>query len=625
MASGSGLAGTAARTPRPITGSREPPLMPPPTTQPGARSTPYPPSPTRGTPGSPANSNGSRIPAERRALEGLSGLHRHHAEDESARVLQDRVPLAVLEHCRAEADHPGHLRGHVVGLDVEVHPRRGARARALRLQRDRADAAQRAVLRHPLVLPGRRDALHPGPEGQGPLPVLLGVVDQDEADAGAVHGPNRTDLEEPLDEALLLRVDADPVDDQLLREDQGVRHVAAQHAADGQVEDQVERAVEGPLPLLLDLLAGHPAVLLAVEVPDDRVLVPLHRIGVHVGAEHCVAGGVGLQEERITGVVGTVHGSDHVLGVTADVLHGVDLADRRPLDLVVLAQRPERRPGTDAGGHLGADLEPGVLPAPQPMGGEPGRGDEAVPAVGAVPGLLEGGDHEVALAVGVRVVGAVGVALQLVVGGVGELLELPVPGVGQGAVRPVELVAPDELALGLSGGAGTGAQPGRGQAQGRDRPRCPSSHGGRLGRIRPYAPESSRSSSASVSSATSASSWMSTDEPTSSSEPSRARAARPALLSINSAILVSIVCEAMIRHAVTGSAWPMRCTRSMAWVCSASVQESSARTTLEEIWRLMPTPAAIREQMMIWTSGSSWNALMFSSRAFGVWSPRISE
>ena len=40
---------------------------------------------------------------------------------------------------------------------------------------------------------------------------------------------------------------------------------------------------------------------------------------------------------------------------------------------------------------------------------------------------------------------------------------------------------------------------------------------------------------------------------TSSSEPSSARAASPALLSISSAILVSMVCAAMIRHAVTGS------------------------------------------------------------------------
>jgi hypothetical protein len=36
------------------------------------------------------------------------------------------------------------------------------------------------------------------------------------------------------------------------------------------------------------------------------------------------------------------------------------------------------------------------------------------------------------------------------------------------------------------------------------------------------------------------------------------------LLSISSAILASIVCAAMIRHAVTGSFCPMRWLRSMA-------------------------------------------------------------
>ncbi len=54
-----------------------------------------------------------------------------------------------------------------------------------------------------------------------------------------------------------------------------------------------------------------------------------------------------------------------------------------------------------------------------------------------------------------------------------------------------------------------------------------------------------------------------------------------------------MVCAAMIRQAVTGSVWPIRCTRSIAWVCSAFVQESSASTTLEATWRLIPTPAAV--------------------------------
>jgi hypothetical protein len=58
---------------------------------------------------------------------------------------------------------------------------------------------------------------------------------------------------------------------------------------------------------------------------------------------------------------------------------------------------------------------------------------------------------------------------------------------------------------------------------------------------------------ASVNSATRASSCTSAEDDTSSSEPSSARAASPALLSISSAILASMVWAAMIRHAVTGS------------------------------------------------------------------------
>src|SRR3954454_23168137 len=58
---------------------------------------------------------------------------------------------------------------------------------------------------------------------------------------------------------------------------------------------------------------------------------------------------------------------------------------------------------------------------------------------------------------------------------------------------------------------------------------------------------------ASVSRLTRASTCTSAEDATSSSDPSSARAARPALLSMSSAILVSRVCAAMIRQAVTGS------------------------------------------------------------------------
>ena len=67
----------------------------------------------------------------------------------------------------------------------------------------------------------------------------------------------------------------------------------------------------------------------------------------------------------------------------------------------------------------------------------------------------------------------------------------------------------------------------------------------------------------------------------------------------------------------------MRCTRSIACVCSASVQLSSASTTFDEACRLTPTPAAVSEQTATATSGSLLNASIWSWRNAAVWSPRI--
>ena len=144
--------------------------------------------------------------------------------------------------------------------------------------------------------------------------------------------------------------------------------------------------------------------------------------------------------------VGAVHGADHVRRGRGRRTPWRRSRRPRATRLPPPHPGPERRPGADTGGHLGADLEAGVLPAVEAPGREPGRGDVAVPAVDAVAGLLVGRDDEVAAAVGVHVVGAVGVALLLVVGGVGVLLELPLVRVRQGAVGAVELVAPDQLA-----------------------------------------------------------------------------------------------------------------------------------------------------------------------------------
>ena len=110
---------------------------------------------------------------------------------------------------------------------------------------------------------------------------------------------------------------------------------------------------------------------------------------------------------------------------------------------------------------------------------------------------------------------------------------------------------------------------------------------------------------------------------TAESSPSSARAASPALLPMSSAIFASIVWAAMMRQAVTGSTCPMRCTRSMACVCSALVQLSSASTTLEAACRLIPTPAAVSEATTTATSGSLLNASTCAWRNAAVWSPRI--
>ena len=94
---------------------------------------------------------------------------------------------------------------------------------------------------------------------------------------------------------------------------------------------------------------------------------------------------------------------------------------------------------------------------------------------------------------------------------------------------------------------------------------------------------------------------------------------------MSSAMRLSMVCAAMTRHAVTGASWPIRWTRSMACVCSASVHDSSARTTLEATCRLSPTPAAVSEHTATATSGSVMNASTFFCRTVRVCSPRTEE
>ena len=131
------------------------------------------------------------------------------------------------------------LRRRVRDAALLPHPRGQRRAQRRPLPREqraghRAGAARRALpARHRDA--GRADQRAAALPADGGVPVRAGA---------------RCEVR------LELRVDAHPVDDQLLREGQAVGHLAAEHAADREVEDQVERPVEGPVALRLDLVGG---------------------------------------------------------------------------------------------------------------------------------------------------------------------------------------------------------------------------------------------------------------------------------------------------------------------------------------------------------------------------------
>src|ERR1017187_6906363 len=85
-------------------------------------------------------------------------------------------------------------------------------------------------------------------------------------------------------------------------------------------------------------------VLLAVHVPADRVGLPFHGVHVEIVAEPLP----GRQSEGRTdpvppGITGSVNSAMYRGGLSADILHDVDLAAVRPSRGAV-SHNPERRP-----------------------------------------------------------------------------------------------------------------------------------------------------------------------------------------------------------------------------------------------------------------------------------------
>ena len=254
-------------------------------------------------------------------------------------------------------------------------------------------------------------------------------------------------------------VDADIVHVQGLRKDGRLVRVARPVAAHRHVQDDEEGVVKDPL--AGDIIGRRRKELYAVHVPADLVWLPLDGIHVKVIRERFAirifVPGANPSSAR---VARAVDGAVHRGGLAPDVLHDVQLAGLRPADLAdVRAQGPEGRPQSLAK----RDLETGFNPPVGKLGlvprDESRRGILARPIVAdeRTIGFL-GRDHQVALAIGGRVLGAAGIVLQLGVAPAGVGIDRavadlvrPVGRVGGGARRIIELVAPHQAPAATSG------------------------------------------------------------------------------------------------------------------------------------------------------------------------------
>src|SRR5689334_25026547 len=146
----------------------------------------------------------------------------------------------------------------------------------------------------------------------------------------------------------------------------------------------------------------------AVDVPADRVQLPLDREHVKRVRERAAREVVGAGDTIGTGVARAVHRTVHGRWLLADVLHDVHLAAPGPADLRdVVTQHPERGPQPLSTRDLNARLDPAERPLPQTLSLEARRGVRAV-----AERLLPRRDYEIAV-LEVRVLDPIGVVLEL--------------------------------------------------------------------------------------------------------------------------------------------------------------------------------------------------------------------
>ena len=106
-------------------------------------------------------------------------------------------------------------------------------------------------------------------------------------------------------------IDAHVIDGQILREGHVVGDGAAEVAADGEVEDEVEGMVVDPF-VRSHVGRGGVVVVDAIDEPVDLIRPPFHGEGVVVGS-HAARDALGVAEAGTAGVARPVDGAEHLV------------------------------------------------------------------------------------------------------------------------------------------------------------------------------------------------------------------------------------------------------------------------------------------------------------------------
>jgi len=253
-------------------------------------------------------------------------------------------------------------------------------------------------------------------------------------------------------------VNADVIDQHLLREDGGRVRVAGPSAANGEVEDEKELVVEGPRSIARPLCAGEGDVIGLVNEEANGGGIPFDGIDVEVVIKMGIAG-QGKCAGEVGGVLAgggigrAVERAVYCAGLFANVLHDVYFAAAWPAyGGDVVAEHPKSGPHALPLRDFYAGLKTAVDLAEKILRLDAGGSVLARRPAGARGDFFLRGDYEIA-GRDVSVLRMIGVELEFFIApAFATEIVGPFGGIGEGAVRGVEFVAPDEVVTWRGGG-----------------------------------------------------------------------------------------------------------------------------------------------------------------------------